>query len=110
MAQKTIVSLIDDISGGPADETVSFGVDGQDYVIDLAADSAEKLRAVIGRYAGVARVVKLTPARPRPRTRTSAERQRSQEIRQWAMSAGSSPAGAAGYRSTWPVSMRPAGA
>jgi Lsr2 len=88
MAQKTIVSLIDDISGGPADETVSFGVDGQDYVIDLAADSAEKLRAVIGRYAGVARVVKLTPARPRPRTRTSAERQRSQEIRQWAMERG----------------------
>ena len=88
MAHKTIVRLVDDISGGPADETVTFGVDGQDYIIDLAADSAEKMRAVIGRYAGVARVVTLTPARRRPRTRTGAGRQRSHEIRQWAMGRG----------------------
>jgi hypothetical protein len=88
MAQKTIVSLIDDISGGPADETVSFGVDGQDYVIDLAADSAGKMRVVIGRYAGVARVVKVTPVRPRRHTRTGAGRQRSREIRQWAIERG----------------------
>ena len=88
MAHKTIVSLIDDISGGPADETVNFGVDGQDYVIDLAADSAAKLRAVIGRYAGVGRVVKVTPARRRPHIRTGAGRQRSREIRQWAMERG----------------------
>lgn len=88
MAHKTIVRLIDDISGGPAEETVTFGVDGQDYVIDLAADRAAKLRAVIGRYAGVARVVKLAPARRRPHIRTGAGRQRSREIRQWAVERG----------------------
>jgi hypothetical protein len=88
MAHKTVVRLVDDISGGPADETVTFGVDGQDYVIDLAADSAEKLRAVIGRYAGVARVVTLMPARRRPRTRAGAGRQRSREIRQWSLGRG----------------------
>jgi hypothetical protein len=78
--------LIDDISGGPADEAVNFGIDGQNYVIDLAADSAQKMRAVIGRYAGVARVVKLTPARRS--TRTGAGRQRSHQIRQWALERG----------------------
>jgi len=36
MAQKTIVSLIDDLSGEEADETVRFGLDGAQYEIDLS--------------------------------------------------------------------------
>jgi hypothetical protein len=35
MAQKVEVSLVDDLSGETADETVSFSLDGVQYEIDL---------------------------------------------------------------------------
>jgi hypothetical protein len=35
MAQKVTVELEDDLSGGPADETLRFGLDGTEYEIDL---------------------------------------------------------------------------
>ena len=35
MATKTTVVLEDDLDGGPADETVRFGLDGVEYEIDL---------------------------------------------------------------------------
>jgi hypothetical protein len=44
MAQKVTVELEDDLDGGPADETVRFGVDGSDYEIDLSAKNAAALR------------------------------------------------------------------
>lgn len=44
MAQRVQVILIDDISGGEAVETVSFGLDGVSYEIDLSEDNAKKLR------------------------------------------------------------------
>lgn len=44
MAQKVIVQLEDDIDGTPADETVTFGLDGVSYEIDLAAENATQLR------------------------------------------------------------------
>jgi hypothetical protein len=36
MAQKITVALEDDLDGGPADETVRFGLGGTDYEIDLS--------------------------------------------------------------------------
>ena len=36
MAQKTTVALEDDLDGGPADETVRFGIGGSEYEIDLS--------------------------------------------------------------------------
>ncbi len=42
MAQKTVVTLVDDIDGGEADETVSFGLDGSSYEIDLSSANASK--------------------------------------------------------------------
>ena len=44
MAQKVTVELEDDLDGGPADETVRFGVDGSDYEIDLSKRNAAALR------------------------------------------------------------------
>ncbi|MBN9328662.1 MAG: Lsr2 family protein, partial [Cellulomonas sp.] len=35
MAQKVQVILVDDLDGGTADETVTFGLDGVSYEIDL---------------------------------------------------------------------------
>ena len=47
MATKTVTELVDDVDGKPADETVSFGLDGVQYEIDLATDNAEALREAL---------------------------------------------------------------
>ncbi len=44
MAQKVTVALEDDLDGGPAEETVRFGLDGTDYEIDLSAKNARAFR------------------------------------------------------------------
>jgi Lsr2 len=40
MAQKVTVALEDDLTGGPADGTVRFAVDGREHEIDLIAKNA----------------------------------------------------------------------
>lgn len=57
MAQRTQVILEDDIDGGDADETVTFGIDGVTYEIDLNDDNAGKLRDVLAPYVGAGRRV-----------------------------------------------------
>jgi len=47
VAQHTKVVLTDDVDGGPATETVRFGVDGVEYEIDLAAGNARVLRDLL---------------------------------------------------------------
>lgn len=55
MAQKVNIVLVDDIDGTPAEETVSFALDGKEYEIDLSAKNAGKLRDAIAPYVGHAR-------------------------------------------------------
>jgi nucleoid-associated protein Lsr2 len=55
VAQKTVVTLVDDLDGGEADETVSFGLDGTSYEIDLSTSNAGKLRNALATYVGSAR-------------------------------------------------------
>jgi Lsr2 len=55
VAQKTVVTLVDDLDGGEADETVSFGLDGTSYEIDLSTSNAGKLRDALATYVGSAR-------------------------------------------------------
>ena len=57
MARRTFVELVDDMDGGTADETVSFGLDGVSYEIDLTAENATELREAFGVWAGKARRV-----------------------------------------------------
>lgn len=47
MAQRVITTLVDDITGGDADETITFGLDGKTYEIDLNAKNSKKLRAAL---------------------------------------------------------------
>ncbi|MEV6419069.1 Lsr2 family protein [Streptomyces sp. NPDC051662] len=47
MAQQVKILLLDDIDGGEADETVTFGLDGRTYEIDLTGKNADKLREVL---------------------------------------------------------------
>ena len=57
MARKTQVILTDDIDGSDATETVSFGIDGVAYEIDLSDDNAQQLRDQLGEWASKARRV-----------------------------------------------------
>ncbi|MGP3984027.1 histone-like nucleoid-structuring protein Lsr2 [Streptomyces sp. KR80] len=50
MAQRVVVTLSDDIEGGEAAETVTFGLDGKFYEIDLNTANAKKLRGVLAPY------------------------------------------------------------
>lgn len=50
MAIRTVIELIDDLDGSEATETVYFGLDGTDYVIDLAGQNADELRALLARF------------------------------------------------------------
>lgn len=55
MATKTTVHLVDDITGEPADDTVSFGLDGTEYEIDLASHRAYALRDALADFVAKAR-------------------------------------------------------
>ena len=55
MAQKITVTLEDDLDGGPADQTVRFGLDGAEYEIDLSASNATAFRARLAPYTARAR-------------------------------------------------------
>ena len=50
MAQKITVALEDDLDGGPADETVRFGLSGADYEIDLSKKNARAFRKQIAPF------------------------------------------------------------
>ena len=55
MARKVIEKLIDDLDGGEAAETVSFGLDGTVYEIDLSKRNAAALRKTLERYISAGR-------------------------------------------------------
>ena len=55
MASRTIVELTDDLDGSPADETITFGLDGTTYEVDLNAKNAKKLRDSLSKFVGAAR-------------------------------------------------------
>lgn len=57
MAQKVNIVLVDDIDGSEANETVSFGLDGTSYEIDLNDGNAAALREALAGYIGHARKV-----------------------------------------------------
>jgi Lsr2 len=55
MAQRTVVSLVDDLDGTEANETVEYALDGVTYEIDLNDENAKQLREVLGPYISAAR-------------------------------------------------------
>ena len=73
MAQHIFVSLVDDIDGSEADETVQFALDGVTYEIDLSAENAEELRDALAPYIEHAR-------RAGGRKRTSSRRRRNGQV------------------------------
>ena len=79
MAQKVTVVLEDDLTGGPAEQTVRFAFEGTDYEIDLNAKNAAAFHKQIASYLEHAR--RAGRAQLRRGGRTAANRQRSGDIR-----------------------------
>ncbi|MGY2700650.1 MULTISPECIES: histone-like nucleoid-structuring protein Lsr2 [unclassified Nocardioides] len=88
MAQKVNIVLVDDIDGSEATETVSFGLDGTTYEIDLNEKNAAKLRDSLSGYIGHGRKVGAAPRRGRRSAAAAANGPSAREIRDWARSNG----------------------
>jgi hypothetical protein len=93
MAKQVITSLIDDIDGKPASQTIEFGLDGVSYSIDLSDRNADKLRSALHPYIDAGTRVGRVAAggrRAAPRTGLPARTSRDQTaaIREWAAKAG----------------------
>jgi len=90
MAQVTTVRLVDDLDGGEADQSISFTLDGQALEIDLSSENAGKLRDIFAPYIAAARRGGGRPARTPPRTATAstAPREATVLIREWAAANG----------------------
>jgi hypothetical protein len=84
MAQRVTVSLEDDLTGGPAEQTVRFAFDGTGYEIDLNAKNAAAFGKQIAPYLEHAR----RAGRAQPRRPGRAGDQRSGDIRAWAKEQG----------------------
>ena len=92
MAQKTIVQLIDDLDGTSSNsiDTITFGLDGVTYEIDLNEDNASKLRDSLTEFVDAARrtggrVKRSTgPVASRSANGSGRSREQTQAIREWA--------------------------
>ena len=89
MAQRLVFTVTDDLDGSDGAETVSFGVDGRDYEIDLAPRNAGRLRDLLQPYLQVAR--RARPGRAATAPRRVAGRPSGSDpaaVRAWAAAAG----------------------
>jgi hypothetical protein len=84
--------LVDDIEGGPAEETVTFVWDGYRYDIDLNAKNADTLRQALAPYLEAARCVgrvgRTVGGKTAGRTRPASERVYFADLRAWARENG----------------------
>ena len=98
MAQKTIVTLVDDLTGEEAENisTVEFALDGVTYELDLTDENRTKLHDALSQYANAARKIGgRRRSSPRPgraiksisRT-TGYNRETLKSIREWAKKNG----------------------
>ncbi len=88
MAQKIVTELTDDTDGKPADETVTFALDGREYEIDLTSKNATALRKAFDVYVKNGR--RIGGRRPRSSSRASSSSATSKgeadtkAVREWA--------------------------
>lgn len=89
MARKTQVTLVDDLDGGKAEHTVTFGLDGTTFEIDLSNRNAAAMRKLLGPYLQAGR--KMTKptrgraSRPYSRVKTDVD---PAAVRAWAIANG----------------------
>jgi hypothetical protein len=83
VAQRVSITLVDDLDGTEAVETVTFGLDGATYEIDLSEQNAKELRSRLDDFIPSARKVS-----GKKRRRTTAGGSESKTIREWARGQG----------------------
>lgn len=89
MAQKVNIVLVDDLDGTEATETVSFGLDGTSYEIDLNDANAASLREALSGYVGHARKVAGGGRRTRRSSgSSSSSSSNTKDVREWAKAQG----------------------
>ncbi len=89
MAQKVQIILEDDLTGGPAEETLRFGLEGVEYQIDLNKENAEKLRKALEPFIAVGSKTNSRGRRPAGRPASSAQRSNlTAKVRAWAKEQG----------------------
>jgi Lsr2 len=98
MAQKTIVTLVDDLTGEVAENisTVEFALDGRTYELDLTDENSAKLHDALSQYVNAARKIggrRRSAARPdggsKSTSRTTGfNRETLKSIREWAKKNG----------------------
>lgn len=86
MATRIAVALEDDLDGGPADETLRFGLGGSEYEIDLSTQNAARFRQQLAPFIEHAR--KAGRGQRRRSARTASDRERGSDIRAWAKDQG----------------------
>ena len=89
MAQKVNIVLVDDLDGTEATETVTFGLDGTTYEIDLNDANAAALREALSGYVGHARKVTGGSRRARKAAgSSSSSSSNTKDVREWAKAQG----------------------
>jgi len=84
-----VITVQDDVDGGPAAETIRFCLDAASYEIDLSARNAAQLRELLSRYVTRARACATVTPTPRRGTPDSVEAlSTTARIRAWAVSNG----------------------
>ena len=90
MAQQVLVQLVDDLDGTSADDisTVSFGLDGVEYEIDLSDSNAEQLRKALADFVDSARRTGGRLRRGAPAGGRAAGSGEAALVREWALENG----------------------
>lgn len=93
MVRKVLTTLVDDLDGSEADETVAFALDGVGYDIDLSHKNADGLRDALAAYVEHARRIggrkQAKAQRPVANTLPAMkDREQNQAIRAWARETG----------------------
>lgn len=90
MAKQVVETLVDDLDGSEAEETVSFAIDGRQFEIDLNAAHTSELRDVIAPFVGAARRAGGGTARRAPQRASTSTKSKEENaaIRAWAMANG----------------------
>lgn len=84
MAQKVVISKTDDIDGSENAKTITFGIDGNAYEIDLSESNANGMRAILAPYIASGRKV----SEPNTRRKRRRPHSKTKEIREWAIQQG----------------------
>jgi hypothetical protein len=91
VAQQVQTRLVDDLDGSEAVETITFGLEGRQYEIDLSTDNAARLRDSLSGFVAAAR---RSGAAVRSRGigqkagPTASDREHTSAVREWARQNG----------------------